>query len=200
VKNAADLGLATCHLCSSLTPASQSHCRRCGLSLHVRKPDSVNRCWAYMATALLLYLPANLLPVMTVMSLGQGTPSTIMSGVILLWHEGMWPLALLIFFASVFIPVLKLLILVFLQLSVSRHWVRRPLDKTRLFRLTEFVGRWSMVDIFVVAVLAGLVQLGDIAEIEAGAGASFFAAVVVLTMLAAEAFDPRLIWDNVERE
>lgn len=200
MKQAAELGLASCHVCSTLSRVESGNCRRCGLPLHLRKPESLNRCWAYMIAAVLLYLPANLLPVMTVISLGQGEPSTIMSGVLLLWQEGMWPLALLIFVASIFIPVLKLTILAYLQLSIRQDWPERPLDRTRLYRLTDFVGRWSMVDIFVVAILVALVQLGEVARIEAGIGASFFAAVVIFTMLAAEAFDQRLIWDRIKRE
>ncbi|MEO5342562.1 MAG: paraquat-inducible protein A [Gammaproteobacteria bacterium SHHR-1] len=194
---ALDQGLVACAICATLDAQGRAHCQRCGAPLHPRKPDSLARSWAYLLAALVLYLPANLLPVMTVISLGRGEPSTILSGVVLLWHEGMWPLALLIFVASVFVPVLKLIILAYLLLSVQRASLARPRDRTRLFRLTEFVGRWSMVDIFVVGILVALVQLGEVARIEAGMGASFFAAVVVLTMLAAEAFDPRLIWDRL---
>lgn len=197
MKTAAELGLAGCHVCGSLSPVARPRCARCGESLHQRKPDSLNRSWAYLLAALALFLPANLLPVMTMISLGNALPSTILSGVLLLLHEGMWPLALLIFVASIVVPVLKILIMAGLLLSVHWGFPRRAAERTRLYRITEFIGRWSMVDIFVVTILAGLVQLGEVVRIEGGAGATLFGAVVVLTMLAAEAFDPRLIWDSV---
>ena len=145
----------------------------------------------------MLYLPANLLPIMHVTSLGRTRSDTILSGAEFLLVSGMWPLALVVFVASILIPLLKMVILAYLLVSVQRRWQTRPLDRTRLYRFTEFVGRWSMVDIFVVTVLVALVQLGAVADVEAGAGALYFAAVVVMTMLAAIAFDPRLIWDNV---
>lgn len=148
----------------------------------------------------MLYLPANLYPVMSVTSFGQVRADTILSGAEFLLAHGMWPLALIVFVASILVPVVKILILVYLLLSVQLRSVARPIDRTRLYRFTEFVGRWSMVDVFVVSVLVALVHLGQVAEVEAGAGAVFFAAVVVLTMLAAKTFDPRLIWDNVDND
>ena len=146
----------------------------------------------------MLYIPANVFPVMTVTSLGQVQSDTIMSGVLYLLHHGMWPLAALIFFASVFVPLLKLIAIAFLLTSVQRGWAWRPVDRTRLYRLAEVIGRWSMVDIYVVTILVALVKLGNLASIEAGVGAIFFGTVVVITMLAAESFDPRLIWDAIE--
>jgi paraquat-inducible protein A len=166
--------------------------------LHSRKPNSIARCWALVLAATIFYIPANVLPITHTISLGQVQSDTIMSGVIYFIHSGSWPVALVIFVASVFVPLLKLLILSFLLLSVQRRWRWRPVDRTRLYRLTEAIGRWSMLDIFVVTILVALVHLGALATIEAGAGALFFAAVVVITMFAAEAFDPRLIWDHVE--
>lgn len=147
---------------------------------------------------MMLYVPANLLPIMQVTSFGRTRSDTILSGAEYLLQLGMWPLALIVFVASVLVPVTKIVILVYLLISVRRRSDSRPMDRLRLYRFTEFVGRWSMVDVFVVTVLVALVNLGKIAEVEAGPGALFFAAVVVLTMLAAHTFDPRLIWDNAE--
>jgi paraquat-inducible protein A len=173
-------------------------CPRCGAALHARKPDSLARTWALVIAAGICYLPANMLPIMKVTSLGNAQADTILSGVIYLTVHGMWPLALVVFIASVFVPLAKLIILVYLLISVQRRSQWRPVDRTRLYRLTEAVGRWSMVDIYVVTIMVALVKLGNLATIEAQAGAIFFGAVVVITIFAAMSFDPRLIWDNLE--
>ncbi len=170
-------------------------CSRCGARLTFRLPNSVGRTWALLIAAAILYVPANTLPVMSVVMLGRGEPDTILSGVMHLIEADLWPLALIVFIASIFVPLLKLAVLTWLVLSVQLGSRWRPLDRTRLFRITEFVGRWSMVDIFVIAILAALVQFGNLANIAAGPGSLSFAAVVVLTMFAASSFDPRLIWD-----
>jgi paraquat-inducible protein A len=146
----------------------------------------------------ILYVPANLLPVMTVTSFGRGHPDTILSGVEALIGAGMWPVALLVFFASITVPVLKLIGLTFLSVSVQRRSSWRPRDRTLLYRIIESVGRWSMVDIFMISILVALVNLGTIASIEPGIGAIAFAAVVIITMIASMSFDPRLIWDRQE--
>jgi paraquat-inducible protein A len=199
---ATSIALSSCHDCNLLLrgPAGghPGRCPRCGAAVHRRKTNSIARTWALILTAALLYVPANVFPVMKVTSLGKTQSDTILSGVIYLLEHGMWPLAALIFFASVFVPLLKLLALGFLLTSVQRRWSWRPADRTRLYRLTEGVGRWSMVDIYVVTILVALVKLGNLATIEAGSGAVFFGAVVVTTMIAAESFDPRLIWDAIE--
>jgi len=192
-----------CHDCAALCRAPEHHahgarCPRCGAPVHARKERSLERTWALVIAAIVCYLPANLLPIMKVTSLGKAQADTIMSGVVYLLVHGMWPLALVVFTASVFVPILKLVILVFLLVSVQRGSRWRPVDRTRLYRITEAIGRWSMVDIFVVTILTALVHLGALATIEAQLGAVFFGAVVVLTMLAAESFDPRLIWDRIE--
>jgi paraquat-inducible protein A len=194
------LGLVACHRCHLLCrqAAGPTDCPRCGAPLHSRKPNSIARTWAFVLAAIVFYIPANVLPIMHTTSLGAVESDTIMSGVIYFISSGSWPLALIIFIASVFVPMLKLLILSFLLISVQRHWQWRPVDRTRLYRLTEAIGRWSMLDIFVVTILVALVHLGALANIEAGLGAPFFAAVVIVTMLAAESFDPRLIWDGME--
>jgi paraquat-inducible protein A len=191
---------ARCHDCGLLSRlpghAHTATCRRCGAALHARKVRSLERTWALVIAAGLCYLPANLLPIMQVTSLGRAQADTIMSGVVFLLTHGMWPLAIVVFTASVFVPILKLVILTSLLVSVQRGSRWRPLERTRLYRITEAIGRWSMVDIFVVTILVALVRLGNLATVEARPGAVFFGAVVVLTMLAAESFDPRLIWDR----
>ena len=201
---AISIGCATCHECGRLCrmprgghdPDREALCSRCGSSLHVRKPNSLQRTWAFVIAAAVCYLPANVFPVMTVISLGQSQSDTILSGAIYLLTHGMWPLALIVFIASICVPVAKIISLVTLLISVQRHSSWRPVDRTRLYRITEAIGRWSMVDIYVVTILVALVRLGNLATIEAGLGAVFFGSVVVLTMIAAESFDPRLIWDN----
>jgi len=196
-------GCATCHDCGLLCRLPEGHahagrCPRCGAAVHARKTRSLERTWAYVIGACLCYLPANLLPIMKVTSLGRAQSDTIMSGVVYLLLHGMWPLAVVVFTASVFVPLLKIAILVGLLVSVQRGSRWRPADRTRLYRITEAIGRWSMVDIFVVTILVALVRLGNLATVEAQPGIVFFGAVVVLTMLAAESFDPRLIWDRSE--
>ncbi len=198
---ALDLGLTGCHVCGLLLrceASGEQHCPRCGAPLHPRKPDSLARTWALLITAVLLYIPANTLPVMKTAYLGSESSATIMSGVVLFLSHGDWPLALIIFVASVVVPLLKVLALIYLLVSVQRRSTIRQRERTVLYRITELMGRWSMVDVFVVAVLAALVQMGRLATIYPGSGAMAFSGVVILTMLAARAFDPRLIWDHQE--
>jgi paraquat-inducible protein A len=166
--------------------------------LHQRKPNSLGRTWALIIAAFIFYIPANVLPITIVISLGKPQADTIISGVIYFIHTGMWPIAAVIFIASVFVPLVKLFLLTFLLISVQRKSSWRPKDRTQLYRITEVVGRWSMVDIFVVTILVALVKLGGLASIDAGPAAVYFAAVVVTTMFAAMSFDPRLIWDDME--
>ncbi len=196
---------ASCHDCGKLARMPGGHvrgvrCPRCGAALHLRKPNSLQRTWALVIAAAICYVPANLLPVMTVTSLGKPTADTIMSGVVYFLEHGDWPLALVIFTASIFVPMMKLAILVFLLISVQRRSSWRPVERTRMYRLTEAIGRWSMVDIYVITIMVALVRLGNLATIEASAGAVFFGAVVVITIFAAESFDPRIIWDRSEPE
>lgn len=191
---AAAQGLARCHTCGTVEPVASQHCPMCGAHLELRKPASLSRTMALTAAATLLYVPANLLPVLRIeTSLKGDQENTIMSGVIQFWQEGDYPVALIIFTASVIIPFLKVAAIVALCFAVSSG--KSPRLMTRLYRMTEFIGRWSMVDVFVVAVLVGVVQLGSVLRIEPGGGALAFAAVVILTMMAAHSFDPRLIWD-----
>ncbi len=190
-------GLTSCSSCHLvLHDVSFSHCPRCGGKLHLRKTDSISRTWALLFTAALLYIPANVYPIMTVTQFGRGNPDTIMSGVVHLIEAQLWGLALLVFFASIMVPVLKLLVMAYLLISIQFKSCWRPKDRTLLFRITEVVGAWSMIDIFLIGILISLVKLDAFATIEAGPGATFFAAVVVITLFAAHSFDSRLIWDN----
>jgi len=202
-------GLISCHVCHSLNryPSTfptaskrpqQMTCYVCGSVIHSRIPNSLSKTWALTLAALILYIPANTLPIMTVVMWGDGHPDNIWSGVMTLLHADMWPLALLVFIASIFIPIAKLLTLLGLLISIHFKSRWRPRERTQLYRLTEFIGRWSMIDIFVIGILVALVQFGNAASVTPGMGALSFAAVVVLTMIAAHSFDPRLIWDVLE--
>ncbi|HCE23442.1 MAG TPA: paraquat-inducible protein A, partial [Hyphomonas sp.] len=171
-------------------------CPRCGTALHRRKPDSMSRTWALLIAAAILYVPANVYPILTVVSFGQPTTSTIIGGVIELAAGGQWVIAAVVFIASVFVPIFKILALLFLALSVQLKWQARPRARTLLYRFTEFIGRWSMIDIFMISILIALVKLQALATVTAGPGAIAFAAVVIITMFAAMTFDPRLIWDT----
>ena len=200
-RNSSRISCHSCHLlCRVGSPSAGGVliCPRCGARLHQRKPNSLKRTWALVLAAAIFYIPANLLPITVVISLGKAQADTIMSGVLYFISTGMWPIALVIFVASILVPVLKLIILTFLLITVQRKSAWRPKDRTRLYRITEAVGRWSMTDIYVVTILVALVNLGNLATIHAGPGAAFFAAVVVITMFAAMSFDPRLIWDAKE--
>jgi paraquat-inducible protein A len=192
--------LVGCHACGLVAELDEGHrhdnrCRRCAAALHRRKSDSLNRAAALALAAAVFYVPANALPVMKIVFLGSGEADTILSGVIYLIEANDWPLALLIFFASVTVPLAKLLCLAFLIISVKRRSRYRPRQRTKLFRFVEGVGRWSMIDVFVVGLLTSLVQFGSLSSIEPKNGAIYFCAVVVATIFAAIAFDPRLIWD-----
>lgn len=190
--------VVTCHTCGLIRPDRPDlhHCERCGDTVHHRVTESIQKTWAYLVAASIMLLPANIYPVMTVKKLGQGSPDTILSGVIKLMQAGMFGLAFIVLFASIIVPALKLTALGYLLYSVSNESDWNPRDRTRLYRITEMVGAWSMVDVFLVGLLSGLVSLGLLATIEPGIGATFFGAAVILTMFAAHSFDPRLIWDN----
>lgn len=190
-----------CHTCGYLSPTVEHRhtCPRCSAPLHHRKENSIMRTWALLITAAILLIPANLYPVMTVIRFGQGEPSTILAGVLHLIDGGMWGLAMIVFVASIVIPITKLVILAYLLISVQKNSDWRPRDRTQLYRVTEVVGAWSMVDIFLVGILSALVSLDALSTIRPGIGASFFGASVVVTMFAAHSFDPRLIWDNLQR-
>ncbi|WP_323879447.1 paraquat-inducible protein A [Aeromonas hydrophila] len=193
-------GLVGCHICGALSEAGADSCKRCGDHLHSRKPGGLNRTWALLFTSVILYIPANLYPIMDTVFLGDDSPSTILGGVVLLWAMGSYPIAAVIFFASVVVPLVKILALLWLCYMVQRGQGASPLGKLKLYRMTEFVGRWSMIDVFVVAILAGLIRLDNLMTIYPGPAAVAFAGVVLITMVAAMSFDSRLIWDLQQGE
>ncbi|WP_372876808.1 paraquat-inducible protein A [Pseudomonas sp.] len=201
---AIDAGLLVCHECHKLNkqePANhRQFCSRCGGVIHARRPDSLVRTWALLLTAAILYIPANLLPIMTVNSLGRGQSDTIMSGIVELANLGMLPIAAVVFIASILVPIFKMVGISLLLYSVQRHQPMSVRQRIVMYRFIEWIGRWSMLDIFVIAILVAVVRFGSLASIEPGLGAMAFASVVILTMLAALTFDPRLIWDNTESD
>ena len=197
---AREAGLIGCHVCGALGAQGQGRCHRCGSRLHSRKPASLQRTLALLVTASILYIPANLYPIMDTVFLGDVSPSTILGGVVLLWGLGSYPIAAVIFLASVVVPLAKLIALYWLCWQTHSGRIRDPLARLKLYRMTEFVGRWSMIDVFVVAILAGLIRLDNLMTIYPGPAAVSFAGVVIITMIAAMNFDPRLIWDLQEGE
>jgi paraquat-inducible protein A len=200
---ACDLGLIGCHVCSLVcrdirTP--NAACPRCGSALHRRKSDSYTKTWAFLIAAFLVYLPANLLPITRTASLGDVDDNTILTGVVELWTKGSPYLAVIVFTASIVVPMLKFFALGLLLISSRRgsQWAQR--QRSKLFRLVEFIGYWSMLDVFVVALLTALVQFGFFSQVEPLPGVVFFGLTVVLTMFASMTFDPRLIWDGRESD
>ncbi len=199
---AKDMGLASCHICDqvvSLGDQSEAFCPRCNSSVHYRKHDSINRAWAFLISAFIMYIPANTEAIMTTSTLGQQSSDTILSGILYFLAHGDWPLALVIFSASVLLPLLKMIAIAYLLISVQlgNNWRRK--EKTRLYLIAEVMGRWSMVDVFVVALLTALIQMGELSTIKPGPAGLAFAAMVILTMFSAMAFDPKLIWDQTEK-
>ena len=194
-------GLLSCDTCGLLSqPASAAepgYCPRCGRELESRRHRSIERTWALVIAAAICYIPANMLPVLGTTTLGSTEYDTIMGGVVFLLTSGSWPLALIVLIASVMVPLGKLVALSYLLITVQRGSVQGSRERTRLYRLVEFIGRWSMLDVFVDTFTVALVQLSPLMSVRPGAGVLFFAAVVVLTMIAASTFDPRLIWDAI---
>jgi paraquat-inducible protein A len=190
-------GAVACHTCQLVCSPSTGHveCPRCGSHLHPRKPNSIARTWALLIAAAVLYIPANYYPVLQFIQFGSGAPSTILGGVVELVDSGLLGLAALVFFASVAVPMMKLAGLITLLILTQRRTAGRLRARAHLYYIVEAIGRWSMIDIFMETILVALVQFGGIVRIEPGIGAVAFCSVVVLTMLAAESFDPRLMWD-----
>jgi paraquat-inducible protein A len=188
-------GLVRCHDCGKLDKTDVILCTRCGNHLHARLPYSFQRTLALLLSSFALYIPANLFPIMTVTKLNVGEPHTILGGIIALIHSDMLPIAMLVLVASILVPLLKLLGLSLLLLCVHFRWQVNAKRWTQMYRIISFVGRWSMLDIFMISILVSLVNLGSVAQVIAGSAATAFGAVVVLTMFAAKSFDPRLIWD-----
>lgn len=191
-----ELALAACEMCMKLAPQSASHCPRCNTRLHARKTDSLQRTLALLITACLLYIPANVYPIMYTEQLGTEEASTILGGVMVLIELGSAPIALVIFVFSVIVPLGKIAVMFYLAWTVYGHSRLTPRQSSILYRVTQFVGKWSMVDVFVVAILVALVHLTGLLVVRPGVAALSFAAVVMLTMVATESFDSRLIWDN----
>jgi len=192
-------GLQSCETCGLLSRpapgAAEGRCPRCDEALTFRKPNSIQRTWAYLVAAAICYVPANVLPVLTTTTPEGPESDTILQGVVLLWSPTGWPLSLIVLFASIMIPSAKILAMGYLLITVQRGSIANNRQRIRLFRTVELIGRWSMVDVFVDTFTAALVQLQPLMAVEPAPGLFFFAAVVVLTMLAVESFDPRLIWD-----
>lgn len=193
------LGLAGCECCGlvlAVGEASAARCPRCAFPLHRRKPDSLQRTWAFLVAAALLYVPANLLPVMSTSNVFGHDNHTLVGGILELWHSGSWELATIVFVASIAVPLLKIAALALLAVTAQRRSRWRQRERAGLYRLVETVGHWSMLDVFVVVLLVGMVHFGVIASVEPEAGLLAFGAVVVATMLASASFDPRLIWPD----
>jgi len=191
-------GLAGCHACGKVSPVSWGKCPRCGTDLHLRKPGSIQKTVALLLAATLLYIPANLLPIMVVSEIGGTTASTILEGMVEFWKAGAYPIAIVIFTASILIPLVKIVALVWLCAAATGKVHPSPAILGKVYFFTELMGRWSMVDVFVVGILVAMVQLGAFMTITPGPGALAFCGVVVLTMFAAMSFDPRLLWDRLE--
>jgi paraquat-inducible protein A len=197
---AAQAGLVSCETCRLLSrpadAAEPGYCPRCGAELMWRRHQSIQYTWALVVAAAICYIPANVLPMLTTTALGSADSDTIMGGVMLLYTTGSWPLALIVLIASVMVPFGKLVALTYLLITVQRGSLARGRERSRLHRMVEFIGRWSMLDVFVATFTVALVQLQPLMSVQPGPGVLFFAAVVVLTMVAAESFDPRLVWDS----
>ena len=189
-------GLRSCHCCMAILPVDQKQCGRCDTSGHARRKNSLQWTMALLITSIFLYIPANLLPIMITQVLGTPMPSTIMAGVVLLWSEGSYPVAMVILIASIMVPTMKMIAIGWLCWDANSN---KEIDRERLhviYEVVEFVGRWSIIDVFVIAVLSALVRMGQLMSIYPDIGALLFASVVILTMFAAMTFDPRLIWDR----
>lgn len=202
MSSAATSNVRPCHHCGTVWEGvrEDDQCEVCHSPLHVRKIDSLNRTWAFLIAACIMYIPANLMPVMTTTTLLDEQRDTIMSGIIYFWVDGSWELAIVVFIASFLVPLFKLVSLIILTVSARRRSSWQRLQRAKLYRVVETIGRWSMLDVFVVSLLTGLVQIEGFAKITAGIGVAAFGSVVVLTMLASLSFDPRLIWDEADAE
>jgi len=189
-------GLRSCRCCTAILPANTLQCPRCETRGYVRRKNSLQWTLALLFTAILLYFPANILPIMITDLLGDKMPSTILAGVILLWSEGSYPVAMVIFIASILVPTLKMIAIGWLCWDAKGHGQRDSERMHLIYEVVEFVGRWSMIDVFVIAVLSSLVRMGGLMSIYPAMGALMFALVVIMTMFAAMTFDPRLSWDR----
>ena len=199
--SARESGVKACTSCGLLQPiADNRKCSDCGAAVHSRNNKSLQRVWAFLIMGVLAYFPANIYPIMLTRSFTGNTSDTILSGVVSLMHSGSYVVAIIVFVASICIPVVKFVIIAGLALSLHYNWQTPNHTRHRLHALTEFIGRWSMIDVFVVAVLAALIQLGALITIVPGVGINAFAVSVIFTMLAASSLDPRLLWDHSQNE
>lgn len=200
VLNAKEHHLAGCHICGQvvkMTNFKQNICPRCNSKVYFRKPNSIKRSWAFLIAAFIMYIPANTERMMLTTSLGNESSDTILSGVFYFLEQGDWHLAIVIFVASIMLPLLKMIALAYILISVQYGVSNRRSEKMRLYRYAEFFGKWSMLDVFVVGLMATLVQLGSLTIIAPGSACLAFGSVVILTMFAEMAFDPKLIWDQM---
>lgn len=197
---AAKAGVNVCHTCMTVSTVDKTQCEICGSTIHKYKKSNLQATWALLITSLLLYIPANFMPIMTTTFFGSNTSNTIIGGVFVLWQEGSYPIALVILIASILVPAGKLIVLTWLCITVHLGDATSLQQKTQLYRVIEFVGRWSMIDVFVVALLAALIRRGNIMSIYPGLASIAFATMVITAMFAAMSFDPRLIWDTVNQK
>jgi len=193
---ATDLGWIGCHTCGAVHQSDVQHCRTCGAHLHARLPHSLQKVWAWLITGVLFLIPANIYPLLSNLILGHEEGHTILEGVVIFFQTGDYFVALVIFVASLLIPFVKILIIGFLALSIQFGWKLSEHTRLLLYEFVEFIGRWSMIDVFVVALLTGLVNLGAVISILPGAGAICFALSVICTMISAQCIDSKLIWDT----
>ena len=197
---AREAGLVNCLDCHLLTTERdgglQMRCQHCGARLHLRKSNGMARTWALLITSLILLFPANLLPIMTVTYLGEKEPNTIIEGIEHFIQSGDYFIAMIIFFASILVPIFKVVGIMLIMISIQKRWKTWLRHRTLMFRVIKFIGRWSMLDIFVIAVMVALVNLGTLTSITPAPAATYFAAVVISTILASNTFDTRLIWEG----
>ena len=196
MKTAKEAGLARCRSCGTLTDRPGEKCIVCGARTHIRRPNSLQRVWAFWIAGVLAYIPGNIMPIMVTQSVAGDSPSTIIGGVITLIHHGSFEIAAVIFIASIVVPVSKFIIIAWLALSIQHGWSLSEHRRHHAHEAVELIGRWSMIDVFVVAALAALIQVGALMSILPGAGVNAFAMSVIFTMLSAMSFDTRLIWDG----
>jgi paraquat-inducible protein A len=191
----ASIACTVCDFIASGGDRAPRRCPRCSAALHVRKPDAVRRTAALVVAGYILYIPANTLPVLTIVRFGREDNNTILSGVLELIHNDLWPLAVIVFAASIVLPLLKLFGLTWMLLAMQRQSTALLVGRTRFYRMIDVVGRWSNIDVFMVSVLVAILQFGTLTSVHAGTGLVAFAAVVIITMIATETFDTRLMWD-----
>ena len=197
---AAANNLKCCELCMHINPASAERCERCGDRIHFRRPYAIQKTIAFLITAMVFYIPANIYPVMINTVMGKTEYNTIIEGIVMFFEEGSYFVASVIFTASIFIPIAKIIIIFWLCYYSSKVSSMGQKELTIFYKITEFIGKWSMIDVFVVAILVALVQFANIMVVEPGIASRSFALVVILTMIAALQFDMRLVWDKQKQK